>query len=265
MLALLTVAKLNSDCCILKHRAEDIPEFLSRKFLACNLLNALGMKRVLTIAMVILLPVAGFSKEKSPRITLIGLSEEWVLRAQQGEPSLLDVERMALVHAQLDSDPAREWRKKSRLSAALPNLSVGVETGYLNRANFNVQDSIAVNSSGVTIGPEANNTNQYATNQTMVTARATWSLPDVVFHRQTLAIEREIRNRMSDREKLSEKVSAVYHERLRLKSILLATRQNPQRHTMDRISIMAALQKVTGDLNLLTGGWFDDQLKGAGS
>jgi hypothetical protein len=140
-----------------------------------------------------------------------------------------------------------------------------METGYLNRANFNVQDSIAVNSSGVTIGPEANNINQYATNQTMVTARATWSLPDAVFHHQTLAIEREIRNRMADREKLSERVNALYHERLRLKSILMATRQNPKQYALDRITVMAALQKATGDLDLLTGGWFGSQLKGVGS
>lgn len=224
------------------------------------------MKRVALIIMVVLsFRAVAVAKATTSPVRLLGLSEEWVLRAQQGEPSLLDVERVALEHAQLAHDPSREWRKKSLLSAALPTLSVGVETGYLNRANFNVQDSIAVNSSGVTIGPEANNINQYATNQTMVTARATWSLPDAVFHRQTLAIERESRNRMNDREKLSEKVSAIYHERLRLKTILMATRQNPQRFALDRVSVMAALQKVTGDLNLLTGGWFDAQLKGAGS
>lgn len=224
------------------------------------------MKRVALIIMVVWSSSAlAVAKATITPVKLQGLSEDWVLRAQQGEPPLLDVERMALAHAQLDHDPSQEWRKKSRLSAALPTLSVGVETGYLNRANFNVQDSIAVNSSGVTIGPEANNINQYATNQTMVTARATWSLPDAVFHRQTLAIERESRNRMNDREKLSEKVSAIYHERLRLKTILMATRQHPQRHMVDRVSVMVALQKVTGDLNLLTGGWFDAQLKGAGS
>lgn len=234
--------------------------------MARDLLYALGMK-IISLIMLLVLCSPGMvaAKPVSSAVKLVGLSEVWVLRAQQGEPPLLDVERVALEHAQLAHDPSREWRKKSRLSAALPKLSVGVETGYLNRANFNVQDSIAVNSSGVTIGPEANNSNQYATNQTMVTARATWSLPDAVFHPQTLAIERESRNRMHDREKLSEKVSAVYHERLRLKSILMATRQAPQRYAFDRVSAMAALQKATGDLDLLTGGWFGAQLKGVGS
>lgn len=234
------------------------------------------MKRLLTIifALIILtpLPNAASAAAAANRLgvlpahsPLAQLSETWVLRAQTGEPALLDIEHAAFEHAQLAHDPSHEWRKKSRRSAALPNLSVGVETGYLNRANFNVQDSISVNSSGVTIGPDANNSNQYATNQTMVTARATWSLASTVFHPQALAIEQAIRNRFNDREKISERVSKLYYERLHLKSLLLATRENPRRYPLDRVALMTTLQKVTGELDLITGGWFGAQRKGAGS
>ncbi len=219
------------------------------------------MKTILTL-IVVTLTFAGMAQaaSKPQPAPLTGLSERWVTLAQVGEPELLDVERAALDHAQLTDDPAHEWRKKSRVSAALPHLSVGVETGYLNRANFNVQDSIAVNSTGVTIGPEANNLNQYATNQTMFTAKATWSLPDTVFHHQTLAIEHEIRVRIGEREKLSERVNALYYERLHLKSVLMATHKHPRRYPLDRVALMAALQKATGELDLLTGGWFRNQL-----
>lgn len=223
------------------------------------------MKTILTLFVVTLtLTLTGIAqaapKAKSMTVPLTGLSERWVMLAQQGEPELLDVERAALDHAQLIDDPSREWRKKARVSAALPSLSVGVETGYLNRANFNVQDSISVNSTGVTIGPEANNINQYATNQTMFTAKAVWSLPDTIFHRQTLAIEREVRARFGEREKLSQRVNTLYYERLHLKSVLMATQEHPQRYPLDRVAVMTALQKATGELNLLTGGWFRNQL-----
>lgn len=195
-------------------------------------------------------------------IALKGVSEEWVMRVVRDEPDLVAVEAAALQHAQLSDDPSKEWRKKARQSAAVPTLSVGVETGYLNRANFNVQDSIAVNSSGVTIGPDANNINQYATNQTMFTAKAVWSLPDTIFHRQTLAVEQQIRNRIQERQRLSEKINTLYFERVHLKSVLMATRKNSAHTQLDRVALMAALQKVTGELNLMTGGWFAQQLKG---
>lgn len=221
------------------------------------------------IVVTLFITLAGMAHAKpkgaNRAIALMGLSEHWVTLAQMSEPDLLDVERAALDRAQLTEDPSHEWRKKSRLSAALPLFSVGVETGYLNRANFNVQDSIAVNSTGVTIGPEANNLNQYATNQTMFTARATWALPDTVFHRQTLAIDRELRAREVEREKLSERVSTLYYERLHLKSVLMATRRHPRRYPMDRVAVMTALQKATGELDVLTNGWFGDQLKGVRS
>lgn len=224
------------------------------------------MKTILTL-IVVTITFTGIAQAapKTQSAPLTGLSERWVTLAQVGEPELLDVEHAALDHAKLTDDPSHEWRKKSRASAALPRLIVGVETGYLNRANFNVQDSIAVNSTGVTIGPEANNLNQYATNQTMFTAKAIWSLPDTVFHHQTLAIEREIRTRIGEREKLSERVNALYYERLHLKSVLMATHKHPRRYPLDRVAIMSALQKATGELDLLTGGWFRTQLTEVGS
>jgi hypothetical protein len=214
---------------------------------------------------VILATTPGLATARRPATlsgALAGLSEEWVARAIYDEPELMAVEQVAMQHAQLTGDPASDWRKRARRSAALPTLSVGVETGYLNRANFNVQDSISVNSSGVTIGPDANTLNQYATNQTMFTAKAVWSLPDTVFHRQTLAIEQQVRSRIADRQKLSEKVSALYFERLQLKSVLMATRKAPMRSKIDRLTVMTTLHKVTGELNMLTGGWFAQQLKG---
>lgn len=211
------------------------------------------------------LPLAHSSVSRKVATTpasIKGLSEDWVEVAQSGEPDLLDVEHAALEHAQLVGDPSKEWRRKARQSAALPTLSVGVDTGYLNRANFNVQDSISVTTSGVTVGPDSNNINQYATNQTMVTAKAVWSLPDTLFHRQSLAIEQQIRSRFNDRAKVSERVSALYYERLHLKAILIATRRQPARYPMDRVALMTALQKATGELNLMTGGWFVMKLKG---
>lgn len=216
----------------------------------------------------LMLPSLGAAVNRSApaaSVNLTGLSERWVAAAQAGEPDLLAVERAAMEHAQLADDPSRDWRKKARQSAALPTLSLSVDTGYLNRANFNVQDSISVTSSGVAIGPDANTINQYATNQTMFTAKAVWSLPDTLFHRQTLAIEQQVRSRFSDRAKVSERISALYFERLHLKSILMATRRHPARYPMDRVALMTALQKVTGELNLMTGGWFGTQLKGGAS
>lgn len=207
--------------------------------------------------------VAGAPRKASASsVNLSGLSEHWVVIAQSDEPGLLDVEHAAFEHAQLAKDPSRDWRKRARQAAALPTLSVSVDTGYLNRANFNVQDSISVTSSGVTVGPDSNNINQYATNQTMLTVKAVWSLPDTLFHRQTLAVERELRNRFNERSKISERVSALYYERLRLKSILMATRKQPTRYPIDRVALMTALQRMTGELNLMTGGWFGAQLKG---
>jgi hypothetical protein len=96
----------------------------------------------------------------------------------------------------------------------------------------------------------------------MFTAKAVWSLPDTIFHRQTLAIDQQIRSRFNDRARVSERISALYYERLHLKSILMATRRQPARHPIDRVALMTALQRVTGELNLMTGGWFGSQLKG---
>lgn len=245
-----------------------IPPKITAKILARQLLYVTRMKvtrfMAVVMGMTVMAGSAAATLQKSARASavLTGLSEDWVLAAQGGEPDLLQVEHAALAHAQLSHDPSADWRRRSRRSAALPTLSVGVETGYLNRANVSVQDSISVNSSGVTIGPDANDYNQYATNQTMLTAKATWSLPDTIFHRQTLAVEQAIRSRFKERAQVSERVAALYFERLRLKATLMATRRNPARHPIDRVAAMAALQKMTGELDMMTGGWFGRQIRG---
>jgi len=195
---------------------------------------------------------------------LISVSEKLVVEAAKTEPDLMATAQAAYRYAGLDGNPVKEWRKKARQSAALPSLSLSVDTGYLNRANFNVQDSISVNSTGVTVGPAANNSNQYLTNQTMFTAKAVWSLSDVIFHRQTLAMERENRNRIADRQKLLDQINQLYHERIRLKAAILSRRQNAHAESAEQAALQAALMQVTGELNLLTGGWFSENLNGEG-
>lgn len=240
---------------------------MARKLLCVWVMKIAFSIVVVLLALLLQLNRSAAAPRKTPAasVVLAGSSEHWVAMAQADEPGLLDVERAAMEHAQLAEDPSRDWRKKARQSAALPTLSLSVDTGYLNRANFNVQDSISVTSSGVAIGPDSNNINQYATNQTMFTAKAVWSLPDTLFHRQTLAIEQQVRSRFNDRAKVSERISSLYYERLHLKSVLMATRKHPARYPIDRVALMTALQKVTGELNLMTGGWFGLQLKGGAS
>jgi len=192
---------------------------------------------------------------------LVSVSESVLLTVAKAEPDLLLTAQAAYRYAGLDGHPERDWRKKARQSAALPTLTLGVDTGYLNRANVSLQDSIAVNSTGVTIGPPSSDSNQYLSNQTMFTAKAIWSLPDVIFHRQGLNIEREARNRIAAREKILDQINQLYHERIRLKAALLGSRRS---RMTGRAALQSALMQVTGQLNLLTGGWFADQIEGEG-
>lgn len=191
---------------------------------------------------------------------LMGVSEKWILQAAKTEPDLFETAQAAYRYANLDGDPAKEWRRKARQSAALPTLSLSVDTGYLNRANVSIQDSISVNSTGVTIGPASNNSNQYLTNQTMFTAKAVWSLSETLFHPQSLGIERENRNRISDRQKLLEQVNQLYHERIRIKATIISQQNKLRPETHGQALLQAALMQITGQLNLLTGGWFSMQI-----
>jgi hypothetical protein len=165
-------------------------------------------------------------------------------------PPLEELEASVLQHAGLDPKRIQDWQRKSRWSAALPRVQVGLESNFLNQNTNVVQDNISVTSSGVTVGPESTRLDFDNRNNRDLEVRAVWALNELVFNPDQLNISREARDLFFVRTNLLEELHQTYFD---LKSLLL---QQEAPHFSSDPQWALQVERRMGKLNSLTGGEF---------
>jgi hypothetical protein len=165
------------------------------------------------------------------------------------EPSIADVQGMAVKYARANPDVIDSWRARARSSALLPEVRARVDNdtddGTTTRSQTGEADVIT-QSAGDDLGVEL---------------RATWDLNYLVFHPQEMAVAREAVRLTNLRDRVVDEVTRRYYERRRL---MVENTLAPVYDDMERMRRDLRQQELTADLDALTGGWFSIELKKRG-
>ena len=146
------------------------------------------------------------------------------------------------------------------MSAAMPRLQVGVQRELRDVVSLNTKDNVSITGGDVFIGPNENAFNQYLNQGTSFEVKAVWSLNELVFSRDSLAVSAERRDWLRERGRALQSVTEAYYTRKRLLFELKLKTDPP----LIREKKKLLLDQADGTLDALTGGWFSHQAKSRG-
>ncbi|OGQ06197.1 MAG: hypothetical protein A2W61_02465 [Deltaproteobacteria bacterium RIFCSPLOWO2_01_44_7] len=195
-------------------------------------------------------------------LSLILLNANWAWASENRVPSVQEVAEQALGYARLGPSTIRQWERKVRKAPLVPRIQAGFERSLKNNVNLNVEDSVAVNSSGITIGPAQQKQVQNADSDFNFEVKAVWYLDQLLFSKDDLEISQEARELARERERLLSQVRQFYFKRergLKELALLKKSRVLPTDIELKKLEIAEA----TAALDNLTGGWFSSAMVGA--
>lgn len=179
---------------------------------------------------------------------------------QPKEPSLQEATEQALHYARLEARTIKDWEKNVRKAPFVPRLQFGFERRVHNSVDVNVEDSVAVNSSGITVGPAQSKQAQNADNNLNFEVKAVWFLDQLLFSREHLDISQEARYLAYERERIFDEVRKSLFQRQRgLKALALLEKSKAP--SLEREIKELEITEATAALDNLTGGWFSAQVR----
>ncbi len=177
------------------------------------------------------------------------------LGAAENIPSVEQVSQKALAYAHLDTATIGKWKKNIRKAPLLPRLQFGYERRIRDFVNLDVQDSVAVNSSGITVGPTQQKQVQNNNSDNNFEVKAIWFLDELLFSKEDLDISNEARELARERERILSQVRQAYFKRergLQEIGILKKMGESKENITLKKLEVA----ETTAVLDGLTGGWF---------
>lgn len=178
--------------------------------------------------------------------TLLFLQTSAVAETLRPTPSIQDVFRVAIRTAGLEGSRVDQWRRRARRAPLLPRLQLEFDRNLRNQVNLNVEDSVAVNSSGVTIGPQSSSQELDADSDFSVGVKAVWYLDQLLYSRDDLEISSESRAMAQDRQHLLEQVRKIYF-----------LREERVKNRGSQLEVAA----LTAALDAYTDGWFSGEME----
>lgn len=173
-----------------------------------------------------------------------------------GVPSVQEVQEEAVRYLGFDRDQMDDFLRKSRWSAALPQLQAGFQRDLKDVIRLTTQDSVSITGGNVLIGPDKVDFDQNFDEGTRFEVKAVWSLDELVFNRNSLAASAELRDWVRERNRVLQEVTEAYFTRKRM----LREVQSRTDPIMLRERKNLLLDQATGTLDAYTGGWFSQRL-----
>ncbi|MDZ4225149.1 MAG: hypothetical protein U1D33_04500 [bacterium] len=183
--------------------------------------------------------------------------------AQERVPPIEIVSQKALAYARLDPATISGWRKNIRKAPILPRLQFGYERRIRDYVNVDIQDTVAVNSSGITVGPAQQQQVQNLDNNNNFEVKAIWYLDQLLFSQDDVDISAEARELARERERILGQVRQFYFKRERITREMGALKKmggTGMEWELKRLE----LAEATAALDNLTGGWFGAAFGGEG-
>ena len=187
----------------------------------------------------------------SLNLSTTGLAENLVQLDAQGEPSIQAVHKAALQYAALHPEIFKSMRRRSRIQAALPQLTVRM-TSDLDKEE---RALTRFDENNVTV-PQNISATETNGNDLQLYAEARWKLNESVFNFQETAVMRENRYSAKERQKLLQTVTQVYFERKRALIKMRPAKPGSEAAALAQLKIA----QIEAELDALTGGWFTKHL-----
>ncbi|MFH1874024.1 MAG: hypothetical protein ABH859_02435 [Pseudomonadota bacterium] len=182
-------------------------------------------------------------------------------------PPIGQVQQQALNYAGFDNQEPQKWKKRARISALLPRFQADYSHRVKNLVDVNIDDNVYVGSSGIVVGPEESGYSEGSDLYQSFGVRAVWSLNELLFSRDSLAVSQQALKIMRERNLLLEIVNKHYYERKKLLGeIAILSQANQQQKNNPKLKHQLFLKQITfeqetANLDALTGGWFSQQLE----
>jgi hypothetical protein len=173
------------------------------------------------------------------------------------EPSIQQVQQVAIRYLSYDQHQIDQWDKKAKLAAALPRIQVGFQRELKDVVSLTTKDNVSISDGDVFIGPSETNFDQNFNQGTVIGVKALWYLDQLIFNRDMLAASAERREWVRERNRVLQQVSEAYFTRRRLIQEL-KRRTDP---LLLREKKKLLLDQAAAVLDADTGGWFSEQIQ----
>lgn len=175
------------------------------------------------------------------------LTPQEMMARYRYEPTIEQVQRWAIHHAEVEPEKIERWRRQAKMKAYLPDLSIsaGKDRGTtvdLDRGGTNDPDRYI-------IGPEDRAFN--------MDVSLSWDLGDLIWNDDQTSIDVRSRLMVQLRDDILDEVTRLYFERRRLQ---IDRELAPTKDVRLQVAQELRLQELTAQIDGLTGGEFSRRL-----
>ena len=187
-------------------------------------------------------------------------SPQEVLSRFNDEPTVLEVQSVAMLYAGVDPDQVDGWYTQASLANLMPETA---EYRFRFRTDDRTTDRATTDQDPVT-GADLNfedrrEIREYE--QLQHDVKVSWDLSELVFNPDVLRVAREVGRIAKQREDIVTTVTKLYYERRQAQIDMVL---NPPSSTSEKLRAELRIQELTANIDALTGGWFGQELKAAG-
>jgi photosystem II stability/assembly factor-like uncharacterized protein len=174
------------------------------------------------------------------------IKENIISQYYKDEPQINMVQDAAIHYAEVELEKIKEWRRKAKIKAALPKLTVGLD----DSKNTNYEIYTSATTHYVYEGPYDRSSGWDVT--------LSWDLGNLIWNNDQTSIDVRSRLMVQLRDDILDEVTKIYFERLRVKMELdnLSIEDRKKRFEKE-----LRLQELTAMLDALTGGYFSKNIK----
>ncbi|MDD5355530.1 MAG: hypothetical protein PHY56_03245 [Candidatus Omnitrophica bacterium] len=169
-------------------------------------------------------------KESATNIVKVTKEESGLKYLFMGEPTIEEVQRVAIKYADADINKIRNWRRQSRAKAFFPDVSVSYNKSVYGSST----GAMAVGPRDWSLG-------------------LSWDVADLVWNSDETSIDSRSRLTVQLRQDILDQITRLYYERKRLKSELFLS---PPKDELERLYRELEIEEVTANLDGLTNGYF---------
>lgn len=184
-----------------------------------------------------------------------------ILSHFSSEPSVSDVQRAALRYAGLATPNLDSWSSRARWSNAIPRVQGQIAWLDQRDVQLRYRENYTTDDDGyITADPNQSNLADDARFRTLYSVRASVDLGGLLYDRSEPIIAREVRSRLSNRDDILRRATELYFNRRKRQAIRLLT---PLSDWNQHLELELEIQSLTAQLDAMTGGWLNQQLKNA--
>lgn len=166
----------------------------------------------------------------------------------ENEPQIADVQKAAVIYAEVEPEKILRWRNQAQKKALLPKLSTGINR---NTSDLRHWETGSTSKSGDDMLQRGKDTIEWD-------ITLSWDLGEIIWTNDQTSIDVRSRLMVQLRDDVLDEVTKLYFERIRVKMELdnLSIEDRKKRFEKE-----LRLQELTAYLDGLTGGYFSNQIK----